>query len=1016
MRSSQIVAFTLLGWVLPPFGSCDLAGSKIEKRQDASDTSFPTLTTDPPSSQTDSPSTQVPEPSSSKFSQTSGGTSTLSHTSTTRVATTTNATPAASSAAANNSTTSSGQDDKNELPLHPRITPALGIAGVFLIALGAVYALIGVKSRGVQIFLSAAFLASTATTALVGYVMNPPVSNAIQGGFFVAIFMTGAVFGGGALIFKELTEGLGCLLGGFCFSMWLLTLKPGGLITSSGGKGAFIGGFCVVAWALSWIQYTRPYALIGSTSFSGATAFVLGLDCFTRAGMKEFWFHIWNLNGDLFPLDTNTYPLTKGMKIEIAVIVIGTMIGILSQIKMWKIIRSKQRQGEVGKEEGERQREAVEAALGRHLQRQNEREKSEWERQYGDRLQSKRHTILWQDAHPEKRSSSVSVEVLGAPSSSADNWEVNALGPQRPSGHGPKYKRQSSVAVDVIEEVEEDPEAIAYTERQKALQALEEGKSSDERKRSGESGGAVTTGFDQTTAEPGKFLEPSKSKRRSQQSLSNLSKCLGPTYGATSESREQLLDVERPYSRASSAAATLDEDNEDLDVSALDADADENKHQMPEIIISPTTPNEGRLWGTSTNEPTNEENASSSNTARNFGAASRPEGKEVESAVDQSTRADEVAHSSESEAGDGTKQSNNYSRSQASEGTNSSADSLTQTALAQIPNQLSNVVLSYRTNEWAKHIATAEAPICDEPESIDNADELPTQLAPPPIESEKAPPNEPTIEAPPAEMLPPTVQAGGAGVGIASNPAANHRRFSDPQRRRSVIKAPSRSGSSQSLKLPGNRSSRNSFNPVSTTSLVTTPIDENVPTEFTASKITTRRASGGSPYPMAQRSSSSPVLTSSGMRPYTSHGSASPHARSTYDLLQLSRPASHHTHASGLVTGTRLESYNSRQPSRRDTRNDAERRESLLAEWRLSQQHHARSSGLNETSAEAGRAQMKMEKENQKLLEEHQRNAQQRKQHVMDQVMRRPDMQELHREAMRKMQANANQKLRNSTG
>jgi hypothetical protein len=33
--------------------------------------------------------------------------------------------------------------------------------------------------------------------------------------------------------------------------------------------------------------------LIVCTSISGATALVLGIDCYSRAGLKEFWLYIW---------------------------------------------------------------------------------------------------------------------------------------------------------------------------------------------------------------------------------------------------------------------------------------------------------------------------------------------------------------------------------------------------------------------------------------------------------------------------------------------------------------------------------------------------------------------------------------------------------------------------------------------------------------------------------------------------------------------------------------------------
>lgn len=46
-------------------------------------------------------------------------------------------------------------------------------------------------------------------------------------------------------------------------------------------------------YALSFSHYTRPHALIISTAISGGTAVALGVDCFSRAGLKEFWLYNW---------------------------------------------------------------------------------------------------------------------------------------------------------------------------------------------------------------------------------------------------------------------------------------------------------------------------------------------------------------------------------------------------------------------------------------------------------------------------------------------------------------------------------------------------------------------------------------------------------------------------------------------------------------------------------------------------------------------------------------------------
>jgi hypothetical protein len=162
-----------------------------------------------------------------------------------------------------------------------------------LIVTGAAYAIIGIKHQWLLVFLSSGFMASLGVTVLIIYVMSPPVSDAIQGAYFVAAFMTGVIFGAIALVFKEMTEGLGCMLGGFCLAMWFLVLRPGGLIQSETGRAIMIGVFTAVGWSVSFSRYTRNYGLIFCTAFGGAMITLLGVDCFSRAGLKEFWIYVW---------------------------------------------------------------------------------------------------------------------------------------------------------------------------------------------------------------------------------------------------------------------------------------------------------------------------------------------------------------------------------------------------------------------------------------------------------------------------------------------------------------------------------------------------------------------------------------------------------------------------------------------------------------------------------------------------------------------------------------------------
>ncbi|KAF1957561.1 hypothetical protein CC80DRAFT_491650 [Byssothecium circinans] len=273
-------------------------------------------------------------------------------------------------------------DSQDALPIQPKITPALGLAGIIMLISGIIYGVIGIKNKWLYVFGSAAYLTSLAVTVLIVYLMSSPVTNAVQGAFFVAALLSGLILGALALVFADVTDGLGCLLGGFCISMWFLTLKDGGLIGSTGGCAIFIGCMSLAGFALSWSHYTRNYGLIVCISFAGATVTILGIDCFSRAGLKEFWLYIWNLNPDIFPLHTDTYPMTRGIKAELAGTIILTVFGIISQLKVWKLVKEHRLKSEAQRLERARDQELEEEERGRRIEDKFQKERMQWEATY----------------------------------------------------------------------------------------------------------------------------------------------------------------------------------------------------------------------------------------------------------------------------------------------------------------------------------------------------------------------------------------------------------------------------------------------------------------------------------------------------------------------------------------------------------------------------------------------------------------------------------------------------------
>jgi hypothetical protein len=214
--------------------------------------------------------------------------------------------------------------------------------------------------------------------------MTPPIGNAVQGAYVVAVVCTGAILGGLAIAFRDLTECLGCLLGGFTLSMWLLTLGPGGLISDNTGKVVFIAAFTLAGFGLYFSRWTRKHGLIACVSFSGATATVIGIDCFSRAGLREFWAYIWALNDGLFPLGVTTYPLTRGIRVELAITILLFVFGIISQLRLWRLIKTRRNRGKEEPDESERDLATEEDNIGRQVEEMASHERREWERVYGN--------------------------------------------------------------------------------------------------------------------------------------------------------------------------------------------------------------------------------------------------------------------------------------------------------------------------------------------------------------------------------------------------------------------------------------------------------------------------------------------------------------------------------------------------------------------------------------------------------------------------------------------------------
>jgi hypothetical protein len=959
----------------------------------------------------------------------------------------------------------------NTLPLTPEITPGLGIAGIILILTGAAYTLIGVKDRRIHVSLSAAYLSSLAVTVLIIYVMNPPVSNAVQGAYVVAATLTGAILGGAALVFPELTEGLGCLLGGFCVSMWFLVLKSGGLITSTGGRTAFIIILTVAGFALSFIHYIRSYALMSLISFSGATVIVLGVDCFSKAGLKEFWAYIWNLNDDLFSDGTTTYPITRGIRVEIAAIIILCCAGIASQLKLWQVIKERRTQQLSQEQEKARALEKEEVNVGRQVEAVNSAERGEWEAVYGQKATgviSKTDSVIG-DFESKRSPQSTITSTRRSGDEITEVYELDAMS---------EAQANSLLASNQIKNRDAVAQGNNTTRPAKESQRGQIGKKDfgslavspkpamviEGYSRDSTDGTATVVGSDtdmsknmsrQTSTKsvrivppPPKVVpmpftvpqedgddrssvatyndepEPRRASRRlstgtilvqtlSQEKSPRSSRRVSRRASAGSELVPAPRDMEDD--KRSSMAATLDELSDDEEYS--------RKIEKWTSVSSSTQENmdvnidtEGQNAGTG--EGQSAEKASGAEEEGENGEAPK-ERAELKEDTDMPQKQQFLPLVSESKA-----------ETQTTEGsTEAEAEDTTLPSLKdRLPRTVSKAVKTYRTHEWAKHVDNADEPEIQEPileEELSLPEKSVKERAVPVNMKalQQTPTNAPIAPAPRAiTQTPPkpTISRSASNTSSFSRSSAgkspqNRSLQSSPQPYSSPLSSPQQP-SSPNLTAKTRGYIRSSSSPI------LSPHSPQIPSPARSPNLTPGPLYASANTLLAKRETlirnkssnfgNTPLSPARETAPIHDYGRRSTESndRDEDSMSMMARREMIHQASLTALTG------NAPSPPQlyRQASQGPLQREAQLASWRASVQQDLKKSLPPQQALERQRSVLLEQQNRQKeLTVSYEEKRRQTRESAMDEMMRKGNLAELHREALRKMQAEANKTLRN---
>ena len=909
----------------------------------------------------------------------------------------------------------------------------------------------------------------------------------------MAAAITGLVFGGVAVVFADVTEGLGCFLGGFCLAMWFLVLKPGGLIVSTAGRVIFIACFTVGTFSLYISHYTRPYGLIGSTSFAGATVVLLGVDMFSRAGLKEFWLYVWDLNDGIFPLHYDgPYPITRGIRVEIACIVLFFLLGIMSQMKVWKIIQKRREQRSAEQRRKDLERDQAEENLGRKLEERNDRDRAMWDAVYGSKDKGSQLDSGIGTDEPSTRKGSLNIvdvregmemQNLDLSNSSRKNGRVtihvaqdddHREMPSPSEVRSVKSKAETSKEPSVHEsEVSASKSTASEKSSFNALNAGSKKENStppdryhapkpklvplpfnipdeavsnhDDDKSSVATFAASENLIDHKTQRiSGSYLMRKLSGRSKRRSM------------AQSISAEALVVPHIEDDRASSAAATLD----GVSIHNLSQEALSSPDHSP---VSPVF---------KTDETTVDiQDGSRSDDVISPPSRTHHESAEQTLAIDKpsvppmslSTANLESSTQEDAKSSSSFKQGPNANRAASLE--NSDEPRIRAGLAGNLPEGASKVVTAYRTNEWAKHLNDAEEPKVDEikpskpitvsssestaPVDVQSLQQTPLTAAPVPLstipldtkddKAQFSSHKEPSAETDyfskhssrqKSSSASPTSSAHPSNL-VTRTPSQTSLSSTDSAPDKTTRPSLSKNRSSTTSLAPSRSGFRSSSTPMISSPLTETPIEEGVessfPARFTPSpmhlmsqrdSILKNKPSSTSlqgrmtPSSLLRRSTSANASSSNITTPATtahlvqaSEDDDVPLSKRRSLLQSKSQPRL----ASGTSTPTRL-SHTTSNPSRLSLVSPQSRSTSLTAnttaQWRASLAADSSHKTHIETAAlDTRRAELMADKQKQRESLEKEQMEKGRRRSVMEREIRRGGLEEVHREAMRRMQA-----------
>ncbi|KAF2084667.1 hypothetical protein K490DRAFT_48779 [Saccharata proteae CBS 121410] len=334
------------------------------------------------------------------------------------------------------------------------------------------------------------------------------------------------------------------------------------------------------------------------------------------------------------------------------------------------------------------------------------------------------------------------------------------------------------------------------------------------------------------------------------------------------------------------------------------------------------------------------------------------------------------------------------------------AQSVTGSLGDHLPDRLSKVMLSYRTNEWAKHLALAEQPELEtipEPTSPGIAVDRTFSQAKPPAHRSSSASTTPVYSSRSAPSAPPR------GIRSSSTPLMHTVAEQTLTESPSEENAETTAGGYTPSPMPSNtlmgRREQLINNKMSTISFATPNIAISAPSDSGSLRRSSRDLDPDN-ISLAERKQ---LLEEEDM-PLSKRKQLIQQQQQQQQQRLSSQNLQQQSHRSQPRTtswATPVQGFDSHQPKRSPSGMDAGKREVMMANWRHSVRQDLQPAQTKKAD-ESHRQAMIASTRNQQMAQQQQSMAASYRESMMDSVMRRGDMLDLHQHALRRMQAAAN--------